>query len=138
MAINPVGSLQAFSQKRQREAVEAKQAETIKGFTALGQFEDLAKSTPASRTANIAFGGGFLSPEIFSRAKFLQKEGLVTEFETAQAEAKAANEQRYADILQQYGTTIEGAAARGPEVLTFDESQFAGLGDQAKDRKSVV
>ena len=128
----PIGSLQAFYQKEQREKAEAKQAETVRGYTKLGQFEAVAKSTPASRLANVSFGGGYLSPENASRAKYLQKEALTTDFETQQAEAKAANEARYADILGQYGTTVEGATARGPETLQFDESQFAGLGDQAK------
>ena len=57
---------------------------------------------------------------------------LTAAYDVKHAEATAANEERYADILGQYGTTVEGATARGPETLQFDESQFAGLGDQAK------
>jgi hypothetical protein len=69
------------------------------------------------------------SPEFKQQEK---ADALTADFTAKQEEAKAANEERYADILGQYGTTIEGATARGPETLQFNDAQFAGLGDQAK------
>jgi hypothetical protein len=75
------------------------------------------------------FGPKVLTPAEINKQKV---EDFTTEFTEKQDAANLANEERYADILGQYGRTIEGATARGPETLTFDESQFAGLGDQAK------
>lgn len=131
-----IGSLQALYEKGVREKAEAKTAAArltdVGGFTSALDFEKLAGQTPRSRTANVAYAGGYLSPQEFSRAQFLQKEALTSEFETEQEAAKAANIERYEDILSQYGTTIEGATARGAETLEFNEAMFAGLGDQAK------
>ena len=98
----------------------------------VADFQKFAQGNRQSGLNTIAFGGGFLSPTDFNRAQFLEKEELTADFETKQAEARAANEERYADILAQYGRTIEGATARGPQLLEFDEEQFIGLGDQAK------
>jgi hypothetical protein len=132
----PIGSLQAFYQKGVRERAEEKSALTrqsdVGGFKSASDFETLAGKTPQSRTNTVAFAGGFLSPQEFSRAQFLQKEGLTADFETKQAAANEANEARYSDILEQFGTTIEGATTRGPETLQFNEADFAGLGDQAR------
>jgi hypothetical protein len=62
----------------------------------------------------------------------LKANALSAEFQKKQEAANLANETRYADILAQYGTTIDAATARGPETLEFDESQFVGLGNQAR------
>jgi hypothetical protein len=127
-----LGHLDFFAEKARKLEFDRKQATRIQGFTDLSQFESLAKSTPSSRINSVQFGGGFLSPENASRAQFLQKEALVTDFETKQTEANAANEARFQGILAEFGTTIDAATARGPETLQFNEAQFAGLGDQAK------
>jgi hypothetical protein len=120
-------------------------AQRSQGLSSVEDFEAFARTPVASRTQqviqgqfgtlsspSVAFGGGFLSPQNFARAQEAQKTQLTTEFDTAQAAAKEANEARYQDILSQFGTTIEGATSRGPETLEFNEAQFEGLGDQAK------
>jgi hypothetical protein len=70
-----------------------------------------------------------LTPQELGQQKV---DALTTEFDTATAEANAANEARFKQILDEFGTTIEGAKTRGVETLQFDESQFANLGNQAK------
>lgn len=99
-------------------------------FSSLAEIEEFGKR-PGS-TGLIPFKGGFLSGSEFAQVKQFQKEELITDFEAKQATAKSLNEQRYADILSQFGSTIESATARGPELLQFNEANFAGLGDQAK------
>jgi len=99
-------------------------------FSSLEELETYGKRPGA--TGTIPYKGGFLTGSEFRQKQELEKNALTTDYEAKYAEAKGANEARYADILGQYGTTVEGATARGPETLQFDESQFAGLGDQAK------
>jgi flagellar motor protein MotB len=55
-----------------------------------------------------------------------------TEFQTAFDTAKAANLERFEEVKAGFSDIISGREGAGPELQTFDASQFAGLGNQAR------
>jgi len=83
--------------------------------------------------------------QAFQKQKQTQK--LLTEYQTAYNEAKAANEARYQEILTgyktRYGTAMEGLASSKEEIMSglegMGEAELAGIGRQyTKERASVA